>query len=189
MRVASPRSGVRGCEAGTDRSQDASHGQTRRCRLDRFRLRIAFRPDPRHARNRKHLLIDLAVTAVCGVICGCDGPTALHRRAKQRASWLARHLAPPNGVPSRDCIRRLLMVLGKACRGSRDGARSPRRPNPTKSPPSRNSRSRSTSPERSSLPPRSVFWRQSAVIQDPRSRRGRQVRWGSCRSSPRGDVG
>ena len=113
MRIASPRSGVGGCEAGTDRSQDASHGRSRRCRPDRFRLRIAFRPDPRHARNRKHLRVDLAVIAVRGVTCGCDGPTALHRRAKQRASWLARHLAPPNGVPSRDCIRRLLMALGK----------------------------------------------------------------------------
>src|SRR5207237_3003646 len=31
--------------------------------------------------------------------------------AKHRASWLAQHLALPNGIPSRDCIRRLLMAL------------------------------------------------------------------------------
>jgi predicted transposase YbfD/YdcC len=67
--------------------------------------------DPRRTRNRKHLMVDIAVIAVCGVIRGCDGPTAIHRWAKQRASWLAQHLAPPNGVPSRDCIRRLLMAL------------------------------------------------------------------------------
>jgi hypothetical protein len=67
--------------------------------------------DPRHTRNRKHLMVDIAVIAVCGVICGCDGPTAIHRWAKHRASWLAQHLALPNGIPSRDCIRRLLMVL------------------------------------------------------------------------------
>jgi predicted transposase YbfD/YdcC len=67
--------------------------------------------DPRHARNRKHLLVDIAVIAVCGIICGCDGPTAIHRWAKHRAPWLAQHLALPHGVPSRDCIRRLLMVL------------------------------------------------------------------------------
>ena len=30
--------------------------------------------DPRHTRNRKHLLVDIAVIAVCGIICGCDGP-------------------------------------------------------------------------------------------------------------------
>jgi predicted transposase YbfD/YdcC len=67
--------------------------------------------DPRHTRNRKHLLVDIAVIAVCGIICGCDGPTAIHRWAKHRAAWLAQHLALPNGIPSRDCIRRLLMVL------------------------------------------------------------------------------
>src|SRR3954463_9921465 len=67
--------------------------------------------DPRHARNRKHLLVDVVVIAVCGVICGCDGPTAIHRWAKHRASWLARHLALPNGILSRDCIRRLLIAL------------------------------------------------------------------------------
>lgn len=67
--------------------------------------------DPRHMRNRKHLLVDIAVIAVCGILCGCDGPTAIHRWAKHRESWLALHLALPNGIPSRDCIRRLLMVL------------------------------------------------------------------------------
>src|SRR4051812_45848542 len=67
--------------------------------------------DPRHARNRRHLMVDIAVIAVCGVICGCDGPTAIHRWARHRESWLARHLALPNGIPSRDCIRRLLMAL------------------------------------------------------------------------------
>jgi predicted transposase YbfD/YdcC len=67
--------------------------------------------DPRHTRNRKHLLVDIVVIAVCGVICGCDGPTAIHRWAKHRASWLAQHLALPNGIPSRDCIRRLLVAL------------------------------------------------------------------------------
>ena len=67
--------------------------------------------DPRHTRNRKHLLVDIAVIAVCGILCGCDGPTAIHRWAKHRQSWLALHLALPNGIPSRDCIRRLLVVL------------------------------------------------------------------------------
>jgi predicted transposase YbfD/YdcC len=67
--------------------------------------------DPRHLRNRKHLLVDIAVIAVCAIICGCDGPTAIHRWAKHRQSWLAQYLALPNGIPSRDCIRRLLIVL------------------------------------------------------------------------------
>ena len=31
--------------------------------------------DPRHARNRRHLLIDVIVIVICGVIVGCKGPT------------------------------------------------------------------------------------------------------------------
>ncbi len=67
--------------------------------------------DPRHARNRKHLPLDVVVIAVCGLVCGCDGPTAIRRRAVARADWLDESLALPNGVPSRDCIRRVLVAL------------------------------------------------------------------------------
>jgi len=62
--------------------------------------------DPRHLRNRKHLLVDIMVIAVAALVCGCDGPTAIHRWAKARHDWLAQYLALPNGIPSRDCIRR-----------------------------------------------------------------------------------
>jgi predicted transposase YbfD/YdcC len=67
--------------------------------------------DPRHTRNRKHLLIDIVVIAVCALVCGCDGPTAIHRWATQRHDWLRQFLKLPNGIPSRDCLRRLLMAL------------------------------------------------------------------------------
>lgn len=67
--------------------------------------------DPRHTRNRKHLLIDIVVLAVCGLVCGCDGPTAIHRWATQRHDGLQQFLALPHGIPSRDCIRRLLLAL------------------------------------------------------------------------------
>jgi len=67
--------------------------------------------DPRHLRNRKHLLVDIVVIAVCGILCGCDGPTAIHRWGVNRREWLEQFLKLPNGIPSRDCIRRLLMAL------------------------------------------------------------------------------
>ena len=67
--------------------------------------------DPRHTRNRKHLLVDIVVIAVCGILCGSDGPTAIHRWADNRRDWLQQFLSLPNGIPSRDCIRRLLMAL------------------------------------------------------------------------------
>jgi len=67
--------------------------------------------DPRHTRNRKHLLVDVVVVAMCAILVGMDGPTAIHRWAKGHSTWLATFLRLPNGLPSRDCIRRLLIVL------------------------------------------------------------------------------
>jgi predicted transposase YbfD/YdcC len=67
--------------------------------------------DPRHPRNRKHLLCDIVVICVAAIICGCDGPTAIHRWAIHRNDWLAERLVLANGIPSRDCIRRLLIAL------------------------------------------------------------------------------
>lgn len=68
-------------------------------------------PDPRDTRNRRHLFLDIVVIAVCGVVCGCDGPTAIRRWAVARADWLHEFLELPNGIPSRDCIRNVLMAL------------------------------------------------------------------------------
>jgi predicted transposase YbfD/YdcC len=67
--------------------------------------------DPRHTRNRKHRLADIAVICVAAIICGCDGPTAIHRWAALRKDWLAERLVLANGIPSRDCIRRVLIAL------------------------------------------------------------------------------
>jgi predicted transposase YbfD/YdcC len=68
-------------------------------------------PDPRHTRNRRHLLIDVITIAVCGVLVGCSGPSAIQRWAKAKENWLNELLALPNGIPSRDCIRRVLGAL------------------------------------------------------------------------------
>ena len=64
--------------------------------------------DPRHTRNRKHLLVDIVVIAVCGILCGSDGPTAIHRWADNRRDWLENFLSlPQRNSFTRDCIRRL----------------------------------------------------------------------------------
>jgi hypothetical protein len=68
-------------------------------------------PDPRHTRNRHHLLVDVITLAVCGVIVGCEGPTAIVRWAKTKQEWLGQWLELPNGIPSRDCLRRVLSAL------------------------------------------------------------------------------
>ena len=68
-------------------------------------------PDPRDTRNRRHLLVDVIVISVCGVIVGCKGPTSIERWARAKKDWLETLLELPNGIPSRDCIRRLLSAL------------------------------------------------------------------------------
>jgi predicted transposase YbfD/YdcC len=68
-------------------------------------------PDPRHQRNRLHLLVDIITIAVCGVIVGCDGPTAMNSWATAKQDWLKTFLELPHGIPSRDCIRRVLSAL------------------------------------------------------------------------------
>lgn len=68
-------------------------------------------PDPRHTRNRRHLLVDVIVIAVCGVIVGCEGPTAIVRWAQAKKDWLGQLLELANGIPSRDCLRRVLSAL------------------------------------------------------------------------------
>ena len=68
-------------------------------------------PELRQERNRLHLLVDIVVIAVCGVLVGCEGPTAIARWGRSRQEWLGRFLELPNGIPSRDCIRRVLMML------------------------------------------------------------------------------
>lgn len=68
-------------------------------------------PDPRHTRNRRHLLADVITIAVCGVIVGCSGPSSIARWARTKKDWLKEVLALPNGIPSRDCIRRILTTL------------------------------------------------------------------------------
>ncbi len=68
-------------------------------------------PDPRHTRNRRHLLVDVITISVCGVIVGCSGPTSIERWARAKANWLEELLSLQNGIPSRDCIRRVLSAL------------------------------------------------------------------------------
>ena len=70
--------------------------------------------DPRSAVNRKHLLGDLIVIAICGVLAGADGPQAIGVWAASNQDWLKQHLELPHGIPSHDTIGRLLALLKPA---------------------------------------------------------------------------
>lgn len=68
-------------------------------------------PDPRSTVNRRHLLGDVIVISICGVLANADGPTAITKWAKLNDQWLRKHLALPNGIPAKDTIRRILTSL------------------------------------------------------------------------------
>ena len=70
--------------------------------------------DPRCHINRKHLLVDLIVICVCGVLSGSNGPISIGEWAASKKDWLKAHLKLPNGIPSHDTIGRLLMALKPA---------------------------------------------------------------------------
>ena len=46
--------------------------------------------DPRSTINRQHLLGDLIVISVCGVLAGADGPKAIGVWAQAHKDWLQR---------------------------------------------------------------------------------------------------
>lgn len=98
------------------RDVDSSAPASRKCKSADAAVTSILRhfeslPDPRHHRNRRHLLGDVIALAVCGVIVGCDGPTTIAAWARAKQDWLREVLELPNGIPSRDCIRRVLSLL------------------------------------------------------------------------------
>jgi predicted transposase YbfD/YdcC len=67
--------------------------------------------DPRINRRRRHLFLDIVIIAVCGVIANADSWKSIVIWAKAREAWLRTFLELPNGIPSRDTIRRTISRL------------------------------------------------------------------------------
>jgi predicted transposase YbfD/YdcC len=67
--------------------------------------------DPRVAGRTKHLLIDLLVLALCGVIANCDDWPDIALFARQRESWFRRFLRLPGGIPAHDTFERVFAAL------------------------------------------------------------------------------
>jgi hypothetical protein len=67
--------------------------------------------DPRCGWKVEHRLIDVLVIAVCAVLGEAESfeDIALYGRCKQE--WLQHFLALPNGIPSYDTFRRVLMLV------------------------------------------------------------------------------
>jgi predicted transposase YbfD/YdcC len=67
--------------------------------------------DPRVVGRTKHLLIDLLVMALCGIIANCDDWPDIAQFAQQRESWFRRFLRLPGGIPSHDTFERVFAAL------------------------------------------------------------------------------
>lgn len=63
--------------------------------------------DPRSEINRKHPLASVVAISLMALLAGADGPTLIHRWAKSLEENLPSVLDLPNGIPSRDVIRRV----------------------------------------------------------------------------------
>jgi len=68
-------------------------------------------PDPRVVGRTKHLLIDIIVMAICGVIANCDDWPDIAQFAREREGWFRRFLKLPDGVPSHDTFERVFAAL------------------------------------------------------------------------------
>lgn len=79
------------------------------------RLKERFAPiakhDPRVKRRRRHLLVDIVVIAVCGVLSGCDSFVEIERYGRQKQEFLGQFLELPHGIPSHDTFGRVFARL------------------------------------------------------------------------------
>ncbi len=67
--------------------------------------------DPRIERTKHHLLKDIVVISICGVICGADDWVAIEKFGKTKKEWFETFLELPNGIPSHDTFGRVFSLI------------------------------------------------------------------------------
>jgi predicted transposase YbfD/YdcC len=67
--------------------------------------------DPRCDYKVEHRLLDIVVIAVCAVIACAESFEDMALYGRSKLSWLQQFLPLPNGIPSHDTFRRVLMLL------------------------------------------------------------------------------
>ncbi len=68
-------------------------------------------PDPRLNRNKKHLLCDIVILSILGVLCGAESWDAIELFGKTKLEFLKTILKLPNGIPSHDTINRVFSLI------------------------------------------------------------------------------
>ena len=66
--------------------------------------------DPREE-NRRHLLLDIVVIAICAAICGADSWTDMELFGEAKEQWFRSFLELPHGIPSHDTFGRVFARL------------------------------------------------------------------------------
>lgn len=64
--------------------------------------------DPRVERNKRHQLMDIIILTICAVISGAEGWEAIEQFGNEKQAWLRKWIALENGIPSHDCIARVM---------------------------------------------------------------------------------
>ena len=67
--------------------------------------------DPRIQRNKKHLLHEMVVVALCAAICGAEGWADVERFGNTKLKWFRRFLKLENGIASHDTFGRVFSLL------------------------------------------------------------------------------
>jgi predicted transposase YbfD/YdcC len=67
--------------------------------------------DARVRGRTRHLLVDIIVLAICGVIADCDSWREIALFAQKRQNWFKRFLKLPQGVPAHDTFERVFNQL------------------------------------------------------------------------------
>jgi predicted transposase YbfD/YdcC len=80
-------------------------------RLGSIKKHFRALKDPRVVGRTRHLLIDIVVLAICGVIANCDDWADIVQFAHQREAWFRRFLRLPGGVPCHDTFERVFAAL------------------------------------------------------------------------------
>ncbi len=66
--------------------------------------------DPR-SDNKRHLLLDIIVIAICAVICGADTWTDVELFGQAKERWFRTFLELPHGIPSHDTFSRVFALI------------------------------------------------------------------------------
>jgi len=88
--------------------------ELQRVSLDEIVVHFQELEDPRSTVNRRPPLVSVIVIALLAVLAGAGGPTAIACWAARKEAFLLPVLDLPHGVPRKDVVRRVLMVLKPA---------------------------------------------------------------------------